>query len=80
MPSCSAYSAASPILWPCSPAALSPARSANHPDHHDGMLHGLGVWALSFVVAFAILGSGASKTGGAPPSVRKPAGRPPVRR
>jgi hypothetical protein len=41
------------------------ARSANHPDHHDGMLHGLGVWALSFVVAFAILGSGASKTVGA---------------
>ena len=41
------------------------ARSANHPDHHDGMLHGLGVWALSFVVAFAILGTGASKTVGA---------------
>ena len=41
------------------------ARSANHPDHHDGMLHGFGVWALSFVVAFAILGSGASKTVGA---------------
>ena len=41
------------------------ARSANHPDHHDGMLHGLGVWALSFVVAFAILGAGASKTVGA---------------
>jgi hypothetical protein len=41
------------------------ARSANHPDHHDGMLHGLGVWALSFVVAFAIMGSGASKTVGA---------------
>jgi len=38
------------------------ARSANHPDHHDGMLHGLAVWALSFVVAFAILGAGASKT------------------
>jgi hypothetical protein len=37
------------------------ARSANHPDHHDGMLHGLGVWAVSFVVAFAILGSGAGK-------------------
>jgi hypothetical protein len=41
------------------------ARSANHPDHHDGMLHGFGVWALSFVVAFAILGSGVSKTVGA---------------
>ena len=41
------------------------ARSANHPDHHDGMLHGLGVWALSFIVAFAILGAGASKTVGA---------------
>ncbi len=41
------------------------ARSANHPDHHDGMLHGLGVWALSFVVAFAILGAGVSKTVGA---------------
>ena len=40
------------------------ARSANHPDHHDGMLHGLGVWALSFVVAFAIMGTGASKTVG----------------
>ncbi len=40
------------------------ARSANHPDHHDGLLHGFGVWALSFVVAFAILGSGASKTVG----------------
>ncbi len=37
------------------------ARSANHPDHHDGMLHGLGVWALSFVVAFVILGAGAGK-------------------
>jgi hypothetical protein len=37
------------------------ARSANHPDHHDGMLHGLGVWALAFVVAFVILGSGAGK-------------------
>ena len=41
------------------------ARSANHPDHHDGMLHGLGVWALSFVVAFVLLGSGVSKTVGA---------------
>jgi hypothetical protein len=41
------------------------ARSANHPDHHDGMLHGLGVWALSFVAAFVILGSGVSKTVGA---------------
>ena len=40
------------------------ARSANHPDHHDGMLHGLGVWAVSFVVAFALLGSGASKAVG----------------
>jgi hypothetical protein len=41
------------------------ARSANHPDHHDGMLHGLGVWAVSFVVAFALLGTGASKAVGA---------------
>jgi hypothetical protein len=41
------------------------ARAANHPDHHDGMLHGLAVWAVSFVVAFALLGSGASKAVGA---------------
>jgi hypothetical protein len=30
-----------------------------------GMLHGLAVWAVSFVVAFALLGSGASKAVGA---------------
>jgi hypothetical protein len=41
------------------------ARSANHPDHHDGMLHGFGVWALSFVAAFVILGSGVNKVASA---------------
>ncbi len=41
------------------------ARAANQPDHHDGMLHGLGVWAVSFVVAFALLGSGATHAVGA---------------
>jgi hypothetical protein len=48
------------------------ARSANHPDHHDGMLHGVGVWALAFILGLALLSTGAGKTmdaltgGGAP--------------
>ena len=38
--------------------AFVAARAARWPDHHDGMLQGLVVWALSFTVAAAVLGLG----------------------
>ncbi|MDZ4761729.1 MAG: hypothetical protein SGJ21_11715 [Alphaproteobacteria bacterium] len=40
--------------------AFVAARAARHPDHHHGVLQGLAVWALSFVVAFAVIGAGLS--------------------
>ena len=40
------------------------ARAANHPDHHDGMLHGVAVWALALLVAAVLLGSAAAKLTG----------------
>ena len=52
------------------------ARAANHPDHHDGLLHGLAVWAVSFVVAFVLLGSGATKAVGA--AIGEAAATPPA--
>ena len=38
--------------------AFVAARAARWPDHHDGMLQGIVVWALSFTVAAAVLGLG----------------------
>src|SRR5262249_21755886 len=38
--------------------AFIAARAARWPDHHDGMLQGIVVWALSFTVAAAVLGLG----------------------
>lgn len=38
--------------------AFVAARSARWPDHHSGMLTGLVVWALAFVIAIAALGLG----------------------
>lgn len=38
-------------------------RAAKYPDHHKGALHGLGVWALAFLLALLI--ASASAAGGA---------------
>jgi hypothetical protein len=38
-------------------------RAAKYPDHHKGALHGLGVWALAFLLALVI--ASASAAGGA---------------
>lgn len=38
--------------------AFVAARAARWPDHHDGMLQGIVVWALSFLIAAAGLGLG----------------------
>ena len=38
-------------------------RAAKYPDHHKGALHGLGVWALAFMIALVI--ASASAAGGA---------------
>jgi hypothetical protein len=38
--------------------AFVAARAARWPDHHDGMLQGIVVWALAFAVAAAALGLG----------------------
>lgn len=35
-------------------------RAARHPDHHRGGLHGLGVWALAFLLALIIASAGAA--------------------
>ena len=38
--------------------AFVAARAARWPDHHNGMLQGAVVWALSFAIALGILGAG----------------------
>lgn len=35
-------------------------RAAKYPDHHRGLLHGLAVWAVAFVIAILVAGSTAA--------------------
>jgi hypothetical protein len=54
--------------------AFVAARAARWPDHHDGMLQGIVVWALSFTVAAAVLGLGLGGLFAEGTSVREAAG------
>jgi len=43
----------------CGTGAVA-SRAAKFPDHHRGLLHGLSVWAVAFVIAILVAGSSAA--------------------